>query len=362
MSLQYEVPRLPQPSELAQAKSLIRALHGQAHAEPPFWFMRQAGRYLPEYRTIRAQARDFIELCLTPELAAEITLQPVRRFAMDAAILFSDILMVPYGLGQKVEFREGEGPILVPIRDASAIARLGEGLNGFAGRVAPVFETVRRVANALPLDTALIGFAGAPWTVATYMVEGGSSRDFAHVRQMAYAAPDLFQRLIDLLVDATSVYLSAQLAAGAEALQLFDTWAGMLPEGEFQRWCVAPVREIVARVRARYPAAPIIGFPKGAGVRYEGFAELTGVDAVSLDVGVPVEWAASRIQPGAAVQGNLDPMLLVVGGRQMETAAARILRGLGRGPFVFNLGHGILPTTPIEHVAHLCEIIHKWRA
>ncbi len=353
---------MTQPSQLAQAKSLIRALRGEAHAEPPFWFMRQAGRYLPEYRAIRAKASDFVELCLTPDLAAEITLQPVRRFAMDAAILFADILMVPYGLGQKLTFREGEGPILPPLRDGSDVERLGENLDRLAIRVEPVFETARRVAATLPLDTALIGFAGAPWTVASYMVEGGSSREFVTVRRWAYGAPDSFQRLIDLLVVATTIYLSHQIAAGAEAVQIFDSWSGVLADDEFDRWAVAPVREIVGRLRTRHPAIPIIGFPRGAGVRYRDYAELTGVDAVNLDPGVPLAWARREVQPTCTVQGNLDPLLLVVGGKPMERATERILDAFGRGPFVFNLGHGILPQTPVEHVARLCHIIHKWRA
>ncbi|HJS30886.1 MAG TPA: uroporphyrinogen decarboxylase [Alphaproteobacteria bacterium] len=353
---------MPQAPELAQAKSFIRALRGEIHAEPPFWFMRQAGRYLPEYRELRARASDFIELCLTPELASEITLQPIRRFAMDAAILFSDILMVPYALGQTIQFREGEGPVLSPVQTSADIDRLAERVDEFARRLEPVFETVRRVSSALPLDTALIGFAGAPWTVATYMVEGGSSRDFSRVRAFAYREPEAFGRLIDLLVEATGIYLVEQIRAGAEAIQIFDSWAGVLPDSEFERWCVRPIQEIVAFVRHRHPAVPIIAFPKGAGVHYRDFAESTGVEAVSLDATVPIDWAAREVQPLATLQGNLDPILLVVGGRPMERAARRILDVLNRGPFVFNLGHGILPETPVENVMRLCEIIHKWRA
>lgn len=353
---------VPQAPELAQAKSFIRALRGEVHAEPPFWFMRQAGRYLPEYRELRAKARDFIDLCLTPELACEVTLQPIRRFAMDAAIVFSDILMVPYALGQKVEFREGEGPVLSPVGAAADIDRLAARIDELDQRLEPVFETVRRVSHALPLDTSLIGFAGAPWTVAAYMVEGGSSRDLSSVRAFAYREPEAFGRLIELLIDATGLYLVEQIKAGAEAIQIFDSWAGVLPASEFQRWCVRPVQEIVAFVRQRHPAVPIIAFPRGAGVHYRDFAELTGVEAVSLDTAVPIDWVAREVQPSATVQGNLDPILLVVGGRPMERAARRILDVLNRGPFVFNLGHGILPETPVENVMRLCEIIHKWRA
>lgn len=346
---------------LTQAKSLIRALHGEVHSRPSFWFMRQAGRYLPEYRAIRAKAPDFITLCLTPELAAEITLQPIRRFAMDAAILFADILLVPRALGQEVAFREGEGPVLDPVRSARDVAPLRDSVDMVTARLRPVCETVRLVARDLPLDTALIGFAGAPWTVATYMVEGGTSRDFENIRRWAYGEPESFQELIDVLVDATVRYLTAQIDAGAEAVQLFDTWAGILPDDAFQRWCVAPVREIAAQLRLRHPAIPIIAFPKGAGINYQDFAMLTGVTAVGLDATVPPSWAASVMQRQATVQGNLDPMLVVIGGRAMAQAAARILEALGGGPFVFNLGHGILPETPPEHVGQLCDFIRRWR-
>jgi uroporphyrinogen decarboxylase len=343
-----------------QAKSLIRALHGEVQARPNFWFMRQAGRYLPEYREVRRQVPDFIRLCLTPELASEVTLQPIRRFAMDAAILFSDILMVPYGLGVKVEFREGEGPVLEPVRTSAEILRLGRAADTLMVRVAPVFETVRLVAKALPLDTALIGFAGAPWTVACYMIEGGGSRDFAATRRLAIGSPQLFRQLIDILVEATARYLNAQIEAGAEAVQLFDTWAGILPEGEFQRWAVEPVRAIVQRVQEKHPAVPIIAFPRNAGLHYVDYATETGVECVGLDASVPPEWAAQVLQRVAAIQGNLDPLLLVVGGKPMETATLRILAALGRGPFVFNLGHGILPDTPPENVARLAALIRAW--
>lgn len=323
--------------------------------------MRQAGRYLPEYRATRAKAPDFVSLCLNPELATEITLQPIRRFGMDAAILFADILLLPHALGQKVAFREGHGPVLDPIRTAADVERLAANAAEATSRLAPVYETVRRVSSGLPLDTAMIGFAGAPWTVATYMVEGGSSRDFAKVRRWAYGDPDSFQRLIDLLVDTTTQYLSEQIEAGAEAVQLFDTWAGILPDDAFQRWCVAPVREITAQLRVRHPAVPVIAFPKGAGVNYGNYATLTGVTAIGLDSGVPPAWAASTLQPQSTVQGNLDPMLLVIGGRPMAEATARILAALGDGPFVFNLGHGITPETPPENVDRLCAFLRRWR-
>ncbi len=348
------------PPAAVQAKSLIRALHGEVQARPNFWFMRQAGRYLPEYRALRSKAPDFVRLCLTPELATEITLQPLQRFAMDAAILFSDILMVPYGLGVKLEFREGEGPVLEPISTIADIERLQAAADRFLSMVAPVFETVRQVSLQLPLDTALIGFAGAPWTVACYMIEGRGSRDFAKVRKLAFAEPALFQQLMDLLVDVTSRYLNAQIEAGAEAVQLFDTWAGVLPDVEFDKWAIAPMREIVERVRSRHPAVPIIAFPRGAGLHYVRYASETGVECVGLDSSVPPDWAARFLQPIAAVQGNLDPLLLVVGGAAMEKAAHRILEALGHGPFVFNLGHGIVPETPPENVARLSALIRAW--
>jgi uroporphyrinogen decarboxylase len=346
---------------LTQAKSLIRALHGEVHARPSFWFMRQAGRYLPEYRAIRAKTRDFVTLCMTPDLAAEVTLQPIRRFGMDAAILFADILLVPHALGQPLAFREGEGPVLDPVRTPDDVARLADNLDQVVARLAPVLETVKLVSAKLPLDTALIGFAGAPWTVATYMVEGGSGHDFNVVRRWAYGDPESFQRLIDLLVDSTVRYLAAQIDAGAEAVQIFDTWAGTLTDAAFQRWCVAPIREIAAQLRVRHPAVPIIAFPKGAGVQYQDFATLTGVTAVSIDSGVPVLWAASVLQRQVTVQGNLDPVLLAIGGRAMAEGAAHVLSALGKGPFVFNLGHGILPETPPDNVGRLCDFIRRWR-
>ncbi|MBI3453036.1 MAG: uroporphyrinogen decarboxylase [Rhodospirillales bacterium] len=260
-----------------------------------------------------------------------------------------------------MEFREGEGPVLEPIRTVADIARLEGGLDRFNARIAPVFETVRRVAQALPLDTALIGFAGAPWTVATYMIEGGTSRDFATVRRFAYSDPVGFGRLIDLLVEATIHYLSEQIKAGAEAVKLFDSWAGVLPPAEFRRWAIEPVQKIVSALRMRHPAVPIIAFPRGAGVNYRFFAETAGVDAIGFDPTVPLDWAAAAIQPRATLQGNLDPILLVVGGRPMEIATLHILETLAGKPFVFNLGHGIVPETPPENVARLCHLIRHWR-
>ncbi len=293
----------------------------------------------------------------SPARAAEVTLQPVRRFGMDAAILFSDILVVPHALGRAVAFRAGEGPVLEPLRSRAA----AEALNG-AGvveRLAPVYETVERVAAALPADTALIGFAGSPWTVATYMVEGGSSRDFAAVKRWAFADRDGFEVLIDRLVTATIDHLSAQIAAGAEAVQLFDSWAGVLPESAFRRHVIAPTRTIVTALHARHPGVKVIGFPRGAGLMYPAYVTETGVDAIGLDSTVPCSVARATLQHLATVQGNLDPLLLLVGGAAMAAAVAAIRADLGGGPFVFNLGHGVVPETPVEHVARLAEMLRR---
>jgi len=320
--------------------------------------MRQAGRYLPEYRALRAEAGSFLDLCYDPKRAAEVTLQPVRRFSPDAAILFADILLLPEAMGQALRYAEGEGPVLEPVRDVAALTGLR--IEGVHARLAPVYETLARVADALPEEVALIGFAGAPWTVATYMVEGGGSVDHRHVKRWAFADPDGFGALIDLLVEGTAEYLAAQARAGAEVLQLFDTWAGVLPAAEFERWCVRPTRAIVERLRADGIQVPVVGFPRGAGVGYRRYAEATGVDAVGCDASLPLEWIAEVLQPVVAVQGNLDPQLLVVGGAPMAAAAEAIREHLAPGRFVFNLGHGIVPETPPEHVAALAERIRGW--
>jgi uroporphyrinogen decarboxylase len=332
-------------------KPLLRVLAGEILARPPWWLMRQAGRYLPEYRAIRATAGDFVTLCLTPELAAEVTLQPVRRFGMDAAILFSDILLVPRALGQRLSF-ENEGPRLQPVAD---IARLG-GCD--MAMLAPVGEAVRRVRGALPEQTALIGFAGAPWTVATYMIEGGTSRDFHRVKSLAYADPLRFDALIETITAATLDFLMLQAEAGVEVLQLFDSWAGALAPAGFERWVVAPTRRLVASLKQRFPHVPIIGFPRGAGFLYPHYAAETGVDAVSLDTSVPPAAARNNLQPQVAVQGNLDPVLLTVGGEALRQAVAALLAALGGGRYIFNLGHGVLPETPPENVALLADLLN----
>ena len=343
-----------------QTKPLLRALGGEALTRPPWWLMRQAGRYLPEYRAIRAKARDFIELCLTPTLAAELTLQPVRRYRMDAAILFSDIPLVPHALGQGLTYREGEGPVLEPIDDHAGIARLK--LGQIRSHLEPVFEAIRLVTAALGPETTLIGFAGAPWTMATYMVEGGASRDFRRVKSWAYRDIKGFGALIELLIDGTIDFLSAQIEAGAETVQLFDSWAGVLPEPAFARLVIEPTKRIVAGLKHRFPDHPIIGFPRGAGLLYERYISETGVDCVGLDAMVPAGYARSRLQRLATVQGNLDPVLLIAGGNALKAAVEELCRTLGGGPFVFNLGHGVLPETPPENVAALASLLAGWNA
>ena len=343
--------------EPGTGKPLLRALAGETMERPPFWLMRQAGRYLPEYRALRERAASFLEFCFSPELAAEATLQPIRRFGMDAAILFSDILVVPSALGRSVEFREGEGPVLEKLstrEEAEALA-----LDGMVERLEPVYAAVEQVKTVLPHQTALIGFAGAPWTVATYMVEGGSSRDFALVKRWALADAETFDVLIERLTEATIAHLSAQIDAGVEAVQLFDSWAGVLPEVAFRRVVIAPTRRIVEALRERHPRVPVIGFPRGAGLMYRAYVTETKVSAVGLDSSVPCEVARRTLQSLAAVQGNLDPLLLAAGGSAMEVAVAAIRTCLGGGPFVFNLGHGVVPSTPVEHVTHLAELLRR---
>ncbi|MBV9861004.1 MAG: uroporphyrinogen decarboxylase [Alphaproteobacteria bacterium] len=336
------------------SRLLLRALRGETLPRPPWWLMRQAGRYLPEYRETRAKAGDFVALCLTPSLASEVTLQPVRRYGMDAAILFSDILLVPYALGQELSF-SGDGPVLEPIEDAAGLRRLAppERLD----RLDPVLETVRRTRGVLTPETALIGFAGAPWTVATYMVEGGGSKDFRRVKSWAYRDPAGFETLIAVLVEATVRFLSAQIRAGADVVQLFDSWAGALSETGFERWVIAPTRRIVAALKGAFPDCPIIGFPRGAGLLYQRYAAETGVDAVGLDTAVPPAIARDYLQARVAVQGNLDPVLLIAGGAPLIEAATALRRTLGSGPYVFNLGHGVLPQTPPENVARLARLL-----
>ncbi|MGC2779321.1 MAG: uroporphyrinogen decarboxylase [Bradyrhizobium sp.] len=330
---------------------VLDVLSGRRTERPPVWMMRQAGRYLPEYRKLRQQAGSFLDLCFTPSMAAEVTLQPVRRFDLDAAILFSDILVVPHALGQKVSFAAGEGPQLAPTVSADNIGNLQRKLDLDA--LAPVFETIRQVRTALPAKVALLGFCGAPWTVATYMVAGHGTADQAPARLFAYRDPKAFGELVSILVEASIDYLAEQFAAGVDAVQLFDTWAGILPPEEFHRWCIEPARRIVEGVRARVPGAKIIAFPRGAGVSLLRYVDEVPVDAIGLDWAVDRAFARDEVQKRRPVQGNLDPLALLAGGEALDRAVDAVLEAFAGGPFIFNLGHGILPETPIAHVERM---------
>jgi len=340
-------------------KRLLRALNKEPLDRPPFWLMRQAGRYLPEYRQTRSTAGSFLDLCYNPKFAEEVTLQPLRRYDFDAAILFADILLIPDALGQPLAYKEGEGPVLDPIRSAKELSSLS--LDKLHDRLNPVYETVDRLSSSLPAHVTLIGFAGAPWTVATYMVEGKGSKDFAEIKKWAYSDPAGFQSLMDILVQSTISYLLKQVEAGAEVIQIFDTWAGVLPDDMFRKWVIAPTKQIVDGLRAVHPDLPIIGFPKGIAGNLLEFVKGTGVTAVSLDTSTPLSWAAENIQPHVVVQGNLDPIMVVTGGQAMVDRIHEILEKMSNGPHIFNLGHGIIPQTPPENVALLAETIHAWK-
>lgn len=331
----------------------IETLRGGVGKRPPMWLMRQAGRYLPEYKAIRSTAASFLDFCYNPDLATEATLQPIRRFGFDAAILFSDILVVPDALGQGVRFAEGEGPRLSPLVTAEDVGFLKDEID--LHRLGPVFETVRRVRSALDEDKTLIGFCGAPWTVATYMIAGRGTPDQRPARMFAYQHPEAFQTLIDRLIDASARYLIAQFEAGVDCVQIFDSWAGVLPKHEFERWCVWPAREIVRRVREAVPGAPVIGFPRGASTALAGYADATGVDGVGVDTAVDIGFAARSVDRAIAVQGNLDPLALISGGDALDAAIEHILESTEGRPHIFNLGHGILPETPIAHVERLVK-------
>ena len=343
-------------------KNLLRVLNGEALEVPPVWLMRQAGRYLPEYRAVRARAGSFLELCYTPELAEEVTLQPIRRFGFDAAILFADILLVPHALGQELRFVEGEGPRLDPVADAAALGRL-KPVDEIDEVLEPVYATVARLARSLPDEVALIGFAGAPWTVASYMVAGRSMPDQGPARAWMYRDPEGFSRLIDLITEATVHYLDRQIEAGVEAVKLFDSWAGSLTPEMFVCFVIDPARRIVAALKARHPRVPVIGFPRGAGAMYPEFAIATGVAAVALDSAVPLGWARRAMspsgpgQPGVALQGNLDPMLMVTGGAALTQAVKDIVATMRGAPHIFNLGHGITPDADPAHVEQLLRAV-----
>jgi uroporphyrinogen decarboxylase len=332
-------------------KPLLRVLTGHRQEVPPIWLMRQAGRYLPEYGELRRKAGNFLELCFNPELAAEVTLQPIRRFGFDAAILFSDILVVPYALGQRVSFEEGEGPRLDAINHPAGLGRLRPEIDQES--LAPVYDTIARVRSELPAGVALIGFCGAPWTVATYMIAGVGTTDQAPARLFAYRFPEAFAALIDALVEASASYLIRQFAAGVEAVQIFDTWAGVLPAGEFERWCVKPCARIVERVRKEIPDAKIIGFPRGAASGLLHFLNEVAVNAVGIDWTAELAFVRDQIQPLRPIQGNLDPLVLRAGGSALDRSIDAILAAFSSGPFIFNLGHGVVPDTPIAHVEQL---------
>ena len=341
------------------AQPFIGVLSGQRQAVPPLWMMRQAGRYLPEYRELRAKAGGFLDLCFTPEYAAEVTLQPIRRFNFDAAIIFSDILVVPYALGRSVRFEAGEGPRLDPLDTPDKVTTLAAQVD--ATKFAPVYEALRRVRAELDPSVALIGFCGAPWTVATYMVAGQGTPDQAPARMLAYRHPDTFARIIDTLIESSITYLTGQLAAGADVLQIFDTWAGVLPPREFERWSIEPTRRIVEGVRKKAAGARIIGFPRGAGALLPSYVERTGVDAVSIDWAAEPSLIRERVQNRVAVQGNLDPLALIAGGAALDRAIDDVLENYAAGRLIFNLGHGIQPETPIAHVEQMIRRVRNHR-
>ncbi|MBI2713256.1 MAG: uroporphyrinogen decarboxylase [Rhizobiales bacterium] len=344
-------------TESVGIKPLLRVLDGAREAIPPVWMMRQAGRYLPEYRAVREKAGGFLDLCFNPELAAEVTLQPVRRFGFDAAILFSDILVIPLALGRKVEFQVGEGPRLEPLADTAALDSLHETIDTKV--LAPVYETVSRVKSALDSKTTLIGFCGAPWTVATYMVAGEATPDQAPARLFAYRDPAGFGRLIDRLVQGSIEYLVGQLKAGAECVQIFDTWAGVLGPEQFERWCIQPTQKIVEGVRRQVPGAKIIGFPRGVSAMALAYADMTGVNGIGIDWTFEREIARDTLQSRVAVQGNVDPLALLAGGTALEREVDDVMATLSGGRLIFNLGHGILPNTPIAHVEQMLKRMRR---
>ncbi len=339
-------------------RRFLAPFRGDAVSPPPIWLMRQAGRYLPEYRATRTEAGGFLNLCYTPKLAAEVTLQPIRRYGFDAAILFSDILVVPDALGQHLTFAEGEGPRLEAVREVADLSRLA--VSKTAEKYALVWETVQRLRQDLPRETALIGFCGAPWTVATYMVQGEGSTDQAKARLWAYRDPVGFQQLIDMLVETSIDYLDGQVKAGADVLQIFDTWAGSLPDDQFDRWVVEPTKAIRAAIKAKHPNVPVIGFPRGAGPMSGWYVSETGVNGIGCDTATP-PWVMSEAfeDEDVVVQGNLDPLLLVSGGDQMNERIDEILDEMDGKRFIFNLGHGIVPETPPDHVAQLVKRVRE---
>lgn len=344
--------------DMAEEKALISVLRGKALDVPPIWLMRQAGRYLPEYRELRASAKNFLDFCYSPAKAAEATLQPIRRFAFDAAILFSDILVVPDAMGQEVSFESGAGPRLKPIETPDEIESLG----AFRmEKLSPVFETIDRVRETLPSNVAFIGFCGAPWTVASYMIAGCGTPDQAPARLFAFRHPEHFAKLIDRLVEASIDYLSGQIDAGVEVVQIFDSWAGVLPAHEFERWSAEPIKRIVAGVKARHSQAPVIAFVRGADAQLPQLTQTLGAEAYGIDTALDPTWAVAQTARGIALQGNLDPLALVAGGEALDREIDSILDAFKGRPHIFNLGHGILPQTPIEHVERLIARVRRER-
>lgn len=345
-------------------KILLSALRGQITDTVPFWLMRQAGRYLPEYRDLRVQKGGFLDMVYDPVAAAEITLQPIRRFGMDGAILFSDILVIPQALGQSLTFTQGEGPKLTPVRSEADLSRLS--VKTIDQTLSPVYQTLKNIRNMLIQEkrdhVTTLGFAGAPWTIACYMIEGSGSRDFEHVKATALKNPVFFDHLMDLIVEATVHYLSAQIKAGAEAVQIFDSWAGVCDENQFRQWVIAPTVRIVAQLKSLHPDTPIIGFPRGAGVMAYDYALETGIDALGIDYTANIEWVRENISAhGICIQGNLDPARLLAGGQSLRDEAHRILENFKGTPFIFNLGHGVIKETPAEHVMELTRLIREYR-
>ncbi len=337
------------------SKLLIDCLQGKNVRRSPFWFMRQAGRYMPEYREVRKNFPDFLSMCYTPQAAVEVTMQPVEKFNTDAAILFSDILVVPDALGIDVEFVEKKGPVLSALRSGDDLTRLS--IDKISTHLAPVYEAVTGIKSRLEADKALIGFTGAPWTIACYMIEGEGSRDFPLTRKTAYSSPEWFYELIEILSEATAQHLLLQIKSGADTVQLFDSWAGILSEAEYKKWVIDPTRKIVMKMKQEYPDILIIGYPRGSGVLYEKYVIESGVDAVAIDERMPLEWVKKYLQPHVVVQGNLDPLLLA-GDKERSLMRAREINSLlGSGSFVFNLGHGIIPSTPVENVRALSEML-----
>ena len=341
-------------------KTILRALRGETLPTPPIWMMRQAGRYLPEYRATRAQAGDFLKLCYNSDLAAEVTLQPIRRFGFDAAILFADILLLPQALGADLWFETGEGPRLSTITTMSGVTAL-KPADAIHDTLAPIYETVKILSRELPPETTLIGFAGAPWTVATYMIAGRGTPDQAPAHALKSADRPTFQALIDRITDATIEYLSCQVQAGAEVIKLFDSWAGSLKGQDFIDFAVAPTAKIIAALKARHPGLPIIAFPREAGNGYIGFARATGADCVAIDNSVTPEWAAENVQKDGCVQGNLAPHHMVTGGQALDDATRRVVAAFKNGPHIFNLGHGITPDANPENVTRMIEVVRGLR-